>query len=114
MFEKTIRKFSFTFQQIHFSIKALNHARDDLLSRQGFTDVVDELISRLAQRGEGVKMKFTRVEFETLTQALMKWHKTLNQDSNEASEAFKFMSALAVTPDRAGTRLYAVTDSKER
>jgi hypothetical protein len=114
MFEKTNRKICFTFQQIHYSIKALNYARDDLLSRQGFTDVVDEIFARFAEKGEGVPIKLNRVEFETLTQALMQWYNTLNQDSVEAKEVFDFISTLATTPDRAGTRLYAVTDSKER
>ena len=114
MFEKTNRKISFTFQQIHYAIKALNHARDDLLSRQGFTDVVDELIARLAEKGEDVEIKFNRVEFETLIQGLMQWFNMLNQDSAEAKEVFDFLSTLAITPDRTGKRLYAVTDRKER
>ena len=114
MFEKTIRKAAFTFKQIHLSITALNHARDDLLARQGITDVVDELISRLVQKGEGVQIKFNRVEFQTLTHALMQWYKTLDQNTGEAKEAFEFLSCFAVTPDRAGTRLYALSDSKER
>jgi hypothetical protein len=110
MFERTRRKIAFTDEGRRFVMYALTYYRNDLLSREGFTDQVDDVSCRIAKCSAGRRMTFLKNDFDLLMYALAQWFKALQKDPKQAQEYIErvrtFILETGETPDMTGKKYW--------